>query len=609
MVEQALYSTLGFLVAALFFLALVPLLQRRAERLTRRRLESRMPFTFEQIDAQQSMLLARCAVSQRRFEQKLESLEAARTQAMMEAGRRLFEVQTLREQFEASSRSVARLENEAAERARDLADVKRRLEATQSALEALKLEKSAFAREHEILCARLEVYESRHATEPDAAAIAAARAEREPSGTPAMIGGWDDWADQAALEPLDRGDAFAFLRRRAGERGEAGAAAIIEVLGSTPLSLELAAAHCRRLGTPFSTYAADAGLLMASTPGRGSSAGLAAAFALSVGAARGLSSAAERLVAFLGLCAGERAPWLLVEGVSRDPAEARSATCALTDLALATPASFADGVPALLMRQPLHELARERAQQMTDGEAVAESLLRRLSEIYPTDAFGNPESRSLCAKLTPHVVEICATKRLQSAFNETRADLKVRAGDYLLAEGDHAGAAALFQSALSIRESLFGPSHPETAASLDTLAAARCAQGDFAGAHALLERSRKIFETGFGLDYLATGRRQVLCARMLLKLGRPREALALAEAALARLRADGRSRHPWTIDAAFVVVEALEALGKKRRAASLRREFSGAPVSEPAQGGGLADRLLERLHGLVWGGYAARNHR
>ena len=79
MIEQALYFTLGFLLAGLFFLCLLPFLQRRTARLTQRRLESHMPLTFEEIDAQHSMLLARGAVRERRLEQKLASVAAART--------------------------------------------------------------------------------------------------------------------------------------------------------------------------------------------------------------------------------------------------------------------------------------------------------------------------------------------------------------------------------------------------------------------------------------------------------------------------------------------------------------------------------------------------
>jgi len=610
-----MYFSLGFFIAGLFFLSLLPFLQRRTARLTRRRLESRMPFTFEQIDAQHSLVLARSAARERRLEQKIDSIAAARTEAMIDAGRRLSLAQALEERLDASSRSVERLERELAEGAQTLAKTRTRLEAALTDFESLKLKKNALAHELEILCARLDVYESRHAAEPDAGALAGRSTELESlePAAPAMAGGWDQWVNQAALEPLQPGDAFALLRRHGAASGQAGAADLVDVLGSTPLTLELAAAHCRRMRTPLSAYAANARVLISAAPVQpGRSGSLAAAFGLSVGAARRLGPAAERLVAFLGLCASERAPMLLVEGVCPDPAEAKAAVRILTDLALAYRAPFADGVPALLMREAIHELARERAQQMAGGEAIAESVIERLCAIYPADAFGCPESRSLCAKLTPHLLQICAESRSRTEFNEARADLQVRAGDYLLVKGDHAGAEALFQSALAIRENLFGPSHPETAASLDNLATARFAQGDFAGAGLLLERSRNIFETSFGLDYPATGRRQTNCARVLLKLGRAREALALAQAALERLKADGRSRHPWTVEAAFVVADAFEALGKKRQAALLREEFSAAgALSAPAHAAGWAEHLLERLHGLglVSGkGFAARDH-
>jgi Tetratricopeptide repeat len=614
LIEQALYFTLGFLLAGLFFLSLLPFLQRRVARLTQRRLESRMPFTFEQIDAQQSLLLARSAVRERRLEQMLDSVAAARTDALMEAGRRLFEAQALEERLEVSTRNVERLENAVADGARNLTETKSRLDATLTQLERLTLEKSALAREFETLCARLSVYESRHLAEPDAGALAKKIPEREiaPRQSPAMAGGWDEWANQAALEPFEPGDAFAFLRRRGAARDPAEAADLVDALGSTPLTLELAAAYCGRMRTPVLAYAANVRMLISAAPERqGQSAALAAAFGLSVGAARRLNPVAERLVAFLGLCADERAPLSLVEGVCRDPAETKLAIRVLTDLSLASSAPFGDGAPALLMREAVHDLARERALQMAGGEAIAESIVSRLCEIYPADAFDNPQSQWLCAKLTPHLLEICAHTQSRAELGEARADLQVRAGDYLLVEGDCVGAESLFQSALAIRESLFGPNHPETAASLDNLATTRCAQGDFAGARLLLERSRKIFETSFGLDYPATARRQTNCARVMLRLGLAREALTLAQGALERLKAGGRARHPWTIEAAFVVADALEALGKKKKAALLREEFSGALDQKAARSGGRAEQLLERLHGLglVWGkGFAARNH-
>jgi hypothetical protein len=613
LIDQALYFTLGFLLAGLFFLCLLPFLTRRTARLTQRRLESHMPFTFEEIDAQHSMLLARSAVRERRLEQKLASVAAARTDAMMEAGHRLFEAQALEERLEASTRNVERLENEVADSANNLAQTRARLDATLTQLEAFTLEKSALAHEFEMLSARLSVYETRHLAEPDAGALAKRAPERDtaPRQSPAMAGGWDEWANQAALEPFEPGDAFAFLRRRGAARDPAEAADLVDVLGSTPLTLELAAAYCRRMRTPVLAYAANVRMLISAAPERqGQSAALAAAFGLSVGAARRLNPVAERLVAFLGLCASERAPLLLVEGVCRDPADTKSAVRILADLALASSAPFGDGVPALLMREALHDLARERALQMAGGEAIAESIVGRLCEIYPADAFDNPQSQSLCAKLTPHLLEICARAQSRGELGEARADLQVRAGDYFLVEGDCSGAESLFQSALTIREALFGSDHPETAASLDNLATTRCAQGDFAGARLLLERSRKIFETSFGLDYPATARRQTNCARVMLRLGLAREALTLAQGALERLQADGRPRHPWTIEAAFVVADALEALGKKKKAALLRKEFSGAE-QKAAHAGGRAEHLLERLHGLglVWGkGFAARNH-
>ena len=79
---------LGFLTAGLLALACLPAVWRRALRLTSRRLRQLVPLSMDEIVAERDQLRAGFAVGQRQLEQKLEQVEAARSAAMLDVGRR-----------------------------------------------------------------------------------------------------------------------------------------------------------------------------------------------------------------------------------------------------------------------------------------------------------------------------------------------------------------------------------------------------------------------------------------------------------------------------------------------------------------------------------------
>ncbi len=70
--------------------------------------------------------------------------------------------------------------------------------------------------------------------------------------------------------------------------------------------------------------------------------------------------------------------------------------------------------------------------------------------------------------------------------------------------GDYAKAEPLYQGALKIREKVFGPEHPETAKSLNNLAAHYDETGDYAKAEPLYQRALKIREKAFGPEHPET---------------------------------------------------------------------------------------------------------
>jgi tetratricopeptide (TPR) repeat protein len=75
-------------------------------------------------------------------------------------------------------------------------------------------------------------------------------------------------------------------------------------------------------------------------------------------------------------------------------------------------------------------------------------------------------------------------------------------GDVLWALGDYGGAHPLFERALTIREQALGPTHPDTAQSLNNLAVLLLDQGELAVARPLLERALAIKEQALGPTHL-----------------------------------------------------------------------------------------------------------
>jgi tetratricopeptide (TPR) repeat protein len=109
----------------------------------------------------------------------------------------------------------------------------------------------------------------------------------------------------------------------------------------------------------------------------------------------------------------------------------------------------------------------------------------------------------------------------------------------LKAQGDFAGAQALYERALAIREKSLGPEHPETASALQD-------QGDLVGARPLLERALAICEKILGPKHPETAPALNDLAILLQDQGDLEEAHLLYERALAiREKALGRD-HPVT---------------------------------------------------------------
>jgi chromosome segregation ATPase len=88
MIEPIMYFGIGFLVAALGGLVIVPLVHGRAVRLTMRRLEAATPLSMAEIQADKDQLRADFAMSTRRLEMSIEQLQTQNSSHLAELGKK-----------------------------------------------------------------------------------------------------------------------------------------------------------------------------------------------------------------------------------------------------------------------------------------------------------------------------------------------------------------------------------------------------------------------------------------------------------------------------------------------------------------------------------------
>lgn len=88
MVEPIMYFGIGFLVAALIGLVVIPLVHNRAVRLTIRRLEAATPLSMAEIQADKDQLRAEFAMSTRRLEMSVDQLKTKSTSQLAELSKK-----------------------------------------------------------------------------------------------------------------------------------------------------------------------------------------------------------------------------------------------------------------------------------------------------------------------------------------------------------------------------------------------------------------------------------------------------------------------------------------------------------------------------------------
>lgn len=114
MIEPIMYGAIGFLIACMLIIGLIPVVHARAVRLTTRRLEAVTPMSMAEIQADKDQLRAEFAMSTRRLEMSVEQMKSKTTGQLAEIGKKSEAVGRLK--LELSEKAARILALEAKER-------------------------------------------------------------------------------------------------------------------------------------------------------------------------------------------------------------------------------------------------------------------------------------------------------------------------------------------------------------------------------------------------------------------------------------------------------------------------------------------------------------
>src|SRR2546430_17055569 len=110
MIEPIMFVGIGFLVAGLLVIGVIPLVPARAVRLTQRRIEALTPLSMAEIQADKDQLRAEFAMSTRRLEMSVEQMKAKTSSQLAEIGKKSEAIGRLKLELGEKTASVFALE-------------------------------------------------------------------------------------------------------------------------------------------------------------------------------------------------------------------------------------------------------------------------------------------------------------------------------------------------------------------------------------------------------------------------------------------------------------------------------------------------------------------
>src|SRR6516225_9992698 len=136
MVEQIMFIGIGFLIAGLLVIGVIPLVHARAVRLTMRRLEALTPLSMAEIQADKDQLRAEFAMTMSRLEMNVEQMKAKTTNQLADLARKSEAIGRLKLELGEKTATLFALEAKEKQLSDDLQTTQAELAAKTGALEA-----------------------------------------------------------------------------------------------------------------------------------------------------------------------------------------------------------------------------------------------------------------------------------------------------------------------------------------------------------------------------------------------------------------------------------------------------------------------------------------
>ena len=136
MIEPIMYIGIGFLVAGLLVIGVIPMVHARAVRLTQRRLEAMTPLSMAEIQADKDQLRAEFAMSTRRLEMSVDQMKTKTTTQLAELGKKTDAISRLKLQLGEKAAAALAAEAQASGLTEELQAVRNELAAKVEALAA-----------------------------------------------------------------------------------------------------------------------------------------------------------------------------------------------------------------------------------------------------------------------------------------------------------------------------------------------------------------------------------------------------------------------------------------------------------------------------------------
>jgi len=135
MIEPIMFVGIGFLLAGLLVIGVIPLVHARAVRLTTRRLESLNPLSMVEIQADKDLLRAEFAMSIHRLEMRVEEIKAKATDHLTELGKKSEAIGRLKLELSEKTAALLALGEKERQLAHDLESTQSELAVKAGALE------------------------------------------------------------------------------------------------------------------------------------------------------------------------------------------------------------------------------------------------------------------------------------------------------------------------------------------------------------------------------------------------------------------------------------------------------------------------------------------